>query len=98
MLIRNALSILLSVPLSGCFQGLVVTKPVGVTVDLPPNLRQCDSGDTTDPATMISVGDLLIGYGIERTGRAAEKACHREAVRLIDVHNAAMTSGRLAAK
>lgn len=71
---------------------------MGVPLDLPPNLRQCDSGDTTDPAAMVSVGDLLIGYSVERTARAAEKACHREAVRLIDVHNAQMTSGRLAAK
>lgn len=66
--------------------------------DLPPNLRQCDSGDTTDPAAFASVGDLLIGYGIERTGRAAEKACHAETVRLIDVHNAAMTTGKLAGR
>lgn len=74
----------------------MATKPVGVPVDLPPNVRQCDSGDTTDPASMVTVEDLLFGYGIERTGRAAERACHREAIRLIDVHNKNMTTGKLA--
>lgn len=74
----------------------MVTKPVGVPFDLPPNLRQCDSGDATDPRALVTVGDLLIGYGIERTGRAAEKACHAETVRLIDIHNKNMTTGKLA--
>jgi hypothetical protein len=72
---------------------------VGVPFNLPPNLRQCDETvATTDPATFVSVGDLLVGYGVERTGKAEVSACHRETVRLIDVHNEQMTTGKLAGK
>ena len=93
---RIALSILLSVTLSGCFETFLPTKPVGVPFNLPPNLRQCEAGKVdTKPETFLSVGDLLNGYGTERTGRLEERECHRETVRLIDVHNEQMTTGRL---
>ena len=76
----------------------MATKPVGVPFNLPANYRQCDeTAPTTDPSKPRSVGDLLVAYGVERQGRAEVNACLREAVRLIDVHNAAMTSGKLAA-
>jgi hypothetical protein len=41
---------------------------------------------------------LLTGYGIERTSAEELRACHHETIRLIDVHNEQMTSGKLAAK
>jgi len=53
---------------------------------------------TTDPEKFLTVADLLTGYGIERTSAEELRACHRETVRLIDVHNEQMSSGKLAAK
>ena len=53
---------------------------------------------TTDPTTFLTVADLLTGYGIERTSAEELRACHQETVRLIDVHNAQMTSGKLGGK
>jgi hypothetical protein len=50
---------------------------------------------TTEPTTFATVGDLLVGYGVERTGRLEVSACHREIVRLIDVHNKQMSTGKL---
>lgn len=99
MPIRIALLILLSVTLSGCFETFMPTKPVGVPFNLPAQYRQCEAGKIdTDPTKFLSVSDLLSGYGTEKTGRLEERECHRETVRLIDVHNAQMTSGKLAGK
>jgi hypothetical protein len=50
---------------------------------------------TTEPTTFATVGDLLVGYGVERTARLEVSACHRETVRLIDVHNKQMSTGKL---
>jgi hypothetical protein len=88
--------ILSSVMLSGCLETFAPTRPVGVPLSLPPNLRQCDEAvATTEPTTFATVGDLLVGYGVERTGRLEVSACHRETVRLIDVHNEQMSTGKL---
>jgi hypothetical protein len=38
---------------------------------------------------------LLVGYGVERTGRPEVSAYHRETVRLIDLHNKQMSTGKL---
>lgn len=77
----------------------MVTKPVGVPFALPSHLRQCaEKLGYTDPATLKTVGQLLLGFGNEQGARLELEACHAEIVRLIDVHNAAMTSGRLATK
>src|SRR5690242_6260659 len=99
MRIRSAHLILSSVMLSGCLETFAPTKPVGVPFNLPPNLRQCDETvGTSEPTTFVSVGDLLVGYGVERTGRLEISACHLETVRLINIHNAQMKSGKLAEK
>lgn len=67
--------------------------------NLPAPYRDCAAGKIdTDPAAFQSVGDLLNGYSTEKTGRLEERDCHRETVRLIDVHNAEMTTGKLAGK
>lgn len=72
---------------------------MGVQFVLPANLRLCaDGAATTDPTTFISVADLLTGYGIERTSAEELRVCHRETVRLIDVHNDQMTSGKLSGR
>ncbi len=81
---RIVLLILLSLMLSACWpEGLTVTKPVGVPFDLPSHLRQCAEKTGTDPSTIKTVAQLL-------------GACYIETIRLIDVHNAAVTSGKLA--
>lgn len=72
---------------------------MGVPFALPANLRVCAEGAaTTDPTTFLTVADLLTGYGIERTSAEELRACHQETVRLINVHNSQMTSGKLAGK
>lgn len=53
---------------------------------------------TTDPAKLAEVGELLIAYSVERSGRITVVACNAEMIRLIDIHNANMQSGRLAGK
>jgi hypothetical protein len=40
----------------------------------------------------------MVAYGDERASTAELRTCHAEIVRLVDVHNAAMTSGKLAPK
>lgn len=100
MPIRIVLSTLLSVTLSGCWlfpDAPMASRPVGVRFDLPTHLRDCARAlGVTDPSKIATVGELLAAYGTERTGRAEVTACHAEIVRLIDVHNANMTSGGLA--
>lgn len=100
MAIRLALSILLSVMLSGCWlfpEPPLASRPVGVRFDLPTHLRECAKAlGVSDPGRIASVGDLLSAYGTERTGRLELAACHAEIVRLVDVHNENMTSGKLA--
>ena len=95
----TVLLILPSLMLSACLPDLVVSRPVGVPFALPSHLRQCaEKLGYTDPATLKTVGPLLLGFGTEQGARLELEACHAEIVRLIDVHNAAMTSGRLATK
>ena len=94
-----ALLILPSLMLSACLPDLVVTRPVGVPFALPSHLRACaEKVSVTDPATVKTVGQLMVAYGDERASTAELRACHAEIVRLIDLHNAAMSSGRLAPK
>ena len=94
---RIVLLILLSLMLSACWpEGLMVTKPVGVPFDLPPHLRQCAEKTGTDPSTIKTVAQLLLAYGDERALSAELRVCYVETIRLIDLHNAAMTSGKLA--
>ena len=65
-------------------------------LSLPPNLRQCDEAvATTEPTAFATVGDLLVGYGVERTGRLEVSACHRETIRLIDLRHKQMSTGQL---
>jgi hypothetical protein len=40
----------------------------------------------------------MVAYGDERASTAELRTCHAEIVRLVDLHNAAMNSGRLAPK
>ncbi len=96
MTIRSGLSILSSVMFCGCSSPFQAGKPVGMPFALPANLRVCaDDAATTDPEGFLTVADLLIGYGIERTSAEELRACHQETVRLIDIHNAQTTSGKL---
>ena len=74
----------------------MLTKPVGVPFDLPSHLRQCAEKTGTDPSTIKTVAQLLLAYGDERALSAELRACYVETIRLIDVHNATMTSGKLA--
>lgn len=77
----------------------MVTKPVGVPFALPSHLRQCaERLGYVDPGSLKTVAQLLLGFGDEQGAHYELDACVTEIVRLIDVHNAAMTSGRLAAK
>lgn len=77
----------------------MVTKPVGVPFALPTHLRECAKRlGYVDPASLKTVGQLLIGFGDEQAAHSELDACHAEIVRLIDAHNTAMTSGRLATK
>ena len=46
---------------------LQLAKPVPVKMELPPNLRVCADKQDTDPSKFQTRGDLLIGYGDERT-------------------------------
>lgn len=74
----------------------MATRPEGVRFDLPTHLRQCaEALGVTDPSRIATVGELLAAYGTERTGRAELAACHAEIVRLVDVHNEGMTSGKM---
>jgi len=57
-------------------------------VGLPPNLRSCTDKPGTDPTKFQTRGDLLIGYGEERTLRVKTQECVREIMRLIDFQNA----------
>ena len=66
---------------------------MGVPFDLPSHLRQCAEKTGTDPSTIKTVAQLLLAYGDERALSAELRACYVETIRLIDVHNAAMTSG-----
>ena len=66
-----------------CGGPVQLTKPLPVKVELPPNLRACADKDT-DPSKFQTRGDLLIGYGDERTLRMETQECVREIVRLID--------------
>ncbi len=76
-----------------------MTKPVGVPFALPSHLRLCaETIGTTDPAKLAEVGELLVAYSIERSGRITVVACNAEMIRLIDVHNESMQTGRLARK
>lgn len=76
-----------------------MTRPLGVPFALPSHLRACaEKVSVTDPATVKTVGQLMVAYGDERASTAELRACHAEIVRLIDLHNAAMSSGRLAPK
>lgn len=52
---------------------------------------------TTDPEKLVEVGELLVAYSVERSGKLAVIACNAEIIRLADVHNANMRSGKLAA-
>ena len=57
MPIRSALLILSSVMLSGCLEALALARPVGVPLNLPPNLGQCEEAvATSEPTTFVSVG------------------------------------------
>lgn len=74
-------------PLLACGGPVQLTKPVPVKVELPPNLRACADKQDTDPSKLQTRGDLLIGYGDERTLRMETQECVREIVRLIDFQN-----------
>lgn len=64
---------------------------------LPTHLRLCaETLGITNPQSIATVGALLVAYGVERGNTQDLKACNAEILRLIDVHNAAMTSGELA--
>lgn len=76
-----------------------MVKPVGVPFPLPSHLRVCaDAAGTTDPAKLAEVGELLVAYSVERSGKVTVIACNAEIIRLIDVHNANMQSGKLTGK
>ncbi len=76
----------------------MATRPVGVPFELPSHLRLCaDMAGTTDPEKLVEVGELLVAYSVERSGKVTVIACNAEIIRLIDVHNANMRSGKLAA-
>lgn len=72
---------------------------MGVPFDLPANLRTCaDQVPLTDPEAIRTRGDLKSAYGDEYTAHIVLAACIRETVRLVDVHNEQMTTGKLAPK
>ena len=71
---------------------------MGVPFDLPTHLRQCAEKTGADPAAIKTVAQLLLAFGDERAVSAELRACYAEVIRLVDIHNAAMTSGRLATK
>ena len=82
------LSLLTSCLLCSCSPDpAVLSRPVRLPIEIPENLRQCAERDGTDPSTFRTRGDLLAGYGAERAQREELQDCHRETVRLIDVHN-----------
>ena len=54
-----------------------------------------DSAGTTYQEKLAEVGELLVAYSIERSRKATVIACNAEIIRLIDVHNANMQSGKL---
>jgi hypothetical protein len=57
-------------------------------VELPPKLLSCTDKLGMDPTKFLTRGDLLIGYGDERTLRVETQKCVREIMRLIDLQNA----------
>lgn len=65
-----------------------MTRPVPVKVELPPHLRACADRPGTDPETFRTKGDLMSGYGNERSLRIEVQECVREIVRLVDYQNA----------
>ncbi len=68
---------------------------MGVPFALPANLWVCaEASPSTDPTTSLTVADLLTGYGIERTSVEEVRARHQETVRLINVHNLQLISGK----
>lgn len=73
---------------------------MGIPFDLPANLRTCieSAPPLTRPSLLKTVGDLKLAYGDEYTSHVVLNACYMELLRLIDVHNEQMTTGKLAAK
>lgn len=59
-----------------------------VKVEIPPHLRACADERGTDPTAFQTRGDLMIGYGNERTLRMEVQECAREIIRLVDFQNA----------
>ena len=91
------LSILTSVLLCSCSSETVLSRPVRLPVEIPENLRQCAERAGTDPSTFQTRGDLLAGYGAEQARADELQDCHRETIRLVDVHNRQATTPPAAA-
>ena len=92
---------LLSLPLifltCSC-SNLVAEKPVGIPFDLPAHLRTCveQAPPLTRPTILKTIGDLKLAYGDEYTAHVMLTACVSEIIRLVDIHNEQMTTGKLA--
>lgn len=88
MLARAMPLMLMSFLLCACGDRPVqLTRPVPVKVELPPNLRGCADQAGTDPTTFRTRGDVMLGYGNERTLRLEVQDCLRETIRLVDFQN-----------
>ena len=71
---------------------------MGVPFALPTNLRECaDRLGVAKLGDLATVGQVLKALGNERAITWELRDCYAELIRLIDVHNASMTSGKLAA-
>lgn len=77
----------MSVLLLACGEPTQLTRPVPVKAEIPAHLRACADKSGTDPTKFQTRGDLLIGYGDERTLRMEVQECAREIIRLVDFQN-----------
>ena len=84
---RTMLLLPMSLLLLACGGPVQLTKPVPVKAEIPPHLRACADQAGTDPTTFRTRGDLMIGYGNERSLRMETQECVREIVRLLDFQN-----------